>query len=385
MIPILNLTRQYNRLKDKIDAALIDVAASGHYILGPNVQAFEKEMSQYLNANHVIGCANGTDALFLALKALKIGDNITERDEVITTPFSYMATSESISRAGAVPVFTDIDPDTFNMRVEDIEGLITPRTKAILPVHLYGQSVDMDAVMAIAKKHNLAVIEDCAQAIGAEYKGQKVGTIGDIGCFSFFPSKNLGCFGDGGMVTTQNADLAERLKMLRVHGSRKRYYHEEPGLNSRLDEIQAAVLRIKLPCLEEWSASRREVAARYGELLKPLQDQVQTPVEMAGTVPVYHQYTIKLKNTGKDAGEFRASVQAKLQELGVQSMIYYPVPLYSQQTHADLGYKASDFPVCEAVSHQVLSLPIFPEITAEEQKTVADALAQVLQREPARV
>ncbi|MBY0403103.1 MAG: DegT/DnrJ/EryC1/StrS family aminotransferase [Cyanobacteria bacterium] len=374
MIPILNLTRQYNLLKDKIDAALVDVAASGHYILGPNVQAFEKEMSQYLNVKHVVGCANGTDALFLALKALNIG----EGDEVITTPFSYMATSESVSRAGAKPVFTDVDPKTFNMRCEDIEKLITPNTKAILPVHLYGQPAEMDDIMAIAKKHNFAVIEDCAQAIGAEYKGKKVGTIGDIGCFSFFPSKNLGAFGDGGMVTANDDHLAERLKMLRVHGSRKRYYHEEAGLNSRLDEIQAAILRIKLPQLDTWNEARRSVAARYNELLRPLKDSLETPFVADGVVPVYHQYTVILKNSNAQA---RDALQAKLQEAGVQTMIYYPVPLYSQQTHADLGYQKEDYPVSESLSGQVLSLPIFPEITPEEIETVANAVKTCLERQ----
>jgi dTDP-4-amino-4,6-dideoxygalactose transaminase len=357
---------------------MIDVAASGHYILGPNVQAFEKEMAAFLNVKHVIGCANGTDALFLALQALKIGPG----DEVITTPFSYMATSESIVRAGAKPVFTDIDPRTFNMNLDDIEALITPNTKAILPVHLYGQAVDMERLAAIAKKHNLFIVEDCAQAIGAEFKGQKVGTFGDIGCFSFFPSKNLGCFGDGGMVTTNDDALAERLKMLRVHGSRKRYYHEEPGLNSRLDELQAAILRVKLPCLNEWSEARRTVAQRYNQLLAPLSEFVETPFVDPNTVPVFHQYTIKLKNA--PAG-FRDQIQAALQEEGIQSMIYYPVPLYAQKTHEDLGYTPAQFPITETISQQVLSLPMFPELTEEEQQTVAAALAKVLQRQPVNV
>jgi dTDP-4-amino-4,6-dideoxygalactose transaminase len=378
MIPILNLTRQYDRLKDKINQAMIDVAASGHYILGPNVQAFEKEMASYLDVKYVWGCANGTDALFLALAALKIGAG----DEVITTPFSYMATSESISRVGAKPVFTDIDPATFNMDLDGLEALITPNTKAIIPVHLYGQSVDMDRLMAIAKKHNLAVIEDCAQAIGAEWKGRKVGTIGDIGCFSFFPSKNLGAFGDGGMVTTNDEPLSERLKMLRVHGSRKRYYHEEAGLNSRLDELQAAILRVKLPFIDEWNGNRRNIAHRYNELLKPLASVLETPIEAEHTVPVYHQYTLKFKT---ETAELRDRVQAELQQEGVQTMIYYPVPLYSQQTHADLGLKPSDFPLTERVSHQVLSLPIFPEMTEEEQNTVVEALNKVLAKQPALV
>jgi dTDP-4-amino-4,6-dideoxygalactose transaminase len=379
LIPILNLTRQYELLKDRINDALIRVAASGHYILGPEVKAFEEEMAQHLGVKHVIGCANGTDALFLALKALRIG----EGDEVITTPFSYMATSESIVRAGAKPVFIDIEPDSMNFDVTLLEAAITPRTKAILPVHIFGQSADMDAVRRIAQAHNLTIIEDCAQAIGSEFKGKKVGGIGDIGCFSFFPSKNLGCLGDGGMCTTNDDELAERLRMLRVHGSRQRYYHEEPGLNSRLDEIQAAVLRVKLKHIDEWNEARRTVATRYDELLKPLADWVKTPFRHTDGTHVFHQYTLQLQ--APEAAKLRAEVQKKLQEAGIQSMIYYPVPLYKQQTHADLNLNPADFPVCERISDQVLSLPMFPELTAEEQQQVANALAQVLKALPAHV
>jgi len=356
------------------------VAASGHYILGPEVKAFEEEMAQYLGVKHVIGCANGTDALFLALKALRIG----EGDEVITTPFSYMATSESIVRAGATPVFIDIEPDSMNFDVTLLEAAITPRTKAILPVHIFGQAANMDEVNRIAKAHNLTVIEDCAQAIGSEYKGKKVGGIGDIGCFSFFPSKNLGCLGDGGMCTTNDDELAERLRMLRVHGSRQRYYHEEPGLNSRLDEIQAAVLRVKLQHIDEWNKNRQAVADRYDSLLKPLADWVKTPFRHSEGNHVFHQYTLQLQGAEEPA-KLRGEVQKKLQEAGIQSMIYYPVPLYKQQTHADLHLNASDFPVCERISDQVLSLPMFPELSSDEQQQVADALTQVLKALPAHV
>lgn len=378
MIPILNLTRQYNRLKDKIEQALIEVATSGHYILGPKVKAFEEEMARFMNVKHVVGCANGTDALFLALKALKIGPG----DEVITTPFSYMATSESIVRTGATPVFTDIDPKTFNMSLDGLEGLITPNTKAILPVHLYGQPMDMSPLQRIAKKHNLYVIEDCAQAIGAEYEGKKVGTLGEIGCFSFFPSKNLGAFGDGGMVTTNDDELAERLRMLRVHGSRKRYYHEEAGLNSRLDELQAAILSVKLPYLDEWNQTRRDIARRYNDLLAPVRDKVDVPFVADNVVPVFHQYTITLKT---DSADFRQKMQEKMQELGIQTMIYYPVPLYRQQTHAELGFNPADYPICEKLSDRVLSLPMFPELMEDEQKQVVDALVQALKLEPATI
>ncbi len=376
MIPILNLTRQYEQLKDKIDQALIKVAASGHYILGPEVTAFEQEMATYLNVKHVIGCANGTDALFLALKALKIGSG----DEVITTPFSYMATSESIVRAEATPVFVDIVPDTMNFDVTKLEAAITPQTKAILPVHIFGQSANMDEVRRIAKAHNLSIIEDCAQAIGSHYQGAKVGTIGDIGCFSFFPSKNLGAFGDGGMCTTNDDALAERLRMLRVHGSRKRYYHEEPGLNSRLDEIQAAILRVKLPHIDEWNHARDAVAKHYDTLLKPLAAFLTTPYRDPKSGHVFHQYTVQLK--GENPAQLREAIQKKLQEAGVQSMIYYPVPLYKQQTHADLNLKASDFPVCEDISDRVLSLPMFPEMRLDEQEQVAKALTEALKGSP---
>lgn len=376
MIPILNLTRQYEQLKDKIDQALIGVAASAHYILGPEVKAFEQEMAEYLGVKHVIGCANGTDALFLALKALKIG----EGDEVITTPFSYMATSESIVRAGATPVFVDIVPCTMNFDVKKLEAAITSKTKAILPVHIFGQAVDMAAVQQLAKAHNLTIIEDCAQAIGSEFKGAKVGGIGDIGCFSFFPSKNLGAFGDGGMCTTNSDELAERLRMLRVHGSRKRYYHEEPGLNSRLDEIQAAVLRVKLPHIDEWNHARQAVANRYDELLKPLAEYLETPYRDADAKHVFHQYTIQLK--GQNPAKLREELQKKLQDAGVQSMIYYPVPLYKQQTHADLNLKPADFPICEDISDRVLSLPMFPELRVDEQEQVVKALSEALKGLP---
>ncbi len=379
MIPILNLTRQYELLKTQINDALIRVAASGHYILGPEVKAFEAEMAQYLGVKHVIGCANGTDALFLALKALRIGDG----DEVITTPFSYMATSESIARAGAKPVFIDIEPDTMNFDVSLLEAALTPNTKAILPVHIFGQAANMDEVKRFAQAHKLAIIEDCAQAIGSEFKGQKVGTIGEIGCFSFFPSKNLGCLGDGGMCTTNDDDLAERLRMLRVHGSRQRYYHEESGLNSRLDEIQAAVLRVKLKHIDEWNHARQAVASRYDELLKPLAEWVKTPYRHSDGQHVFHQYTLQLQ--GPDAAKLRADVQQKLQAAGIQSMIYYPVPLYRQQTHADLNLNPQDYPLCEDLSDRVFSLPMFPEMTAEEQQQVADALAQVLKTVPVPV
>jgi dTDP-4-amino-4,6-dideoxygalactose transaminase len=374
VIPILNLTRQYEQLKTRIDEALIRVAASGHYILGPEVKAFEAEMAQYLGVKHVVGCANGTDALFLALKALKIGAG----DEVITTPFSFVATSEAIVRAEAKPVFVDIEPDTMNLDVSRLEAALTPKTKAILPVHIFGQPANMDAVCAFAKAHNLKVIEDCAQSIGSEFKGRKTGAIGDIGCFSFFPSKNLGAMGDGGMCTTNDDELAERLRMLRVHGSRKRYYHEEPGINSRLDEMQAAVLRIKLEHLDEWLHARRTIADRYDRMLAPLAEWLKTPYRSPDAKHVFHQYTLQVQ--GENPAKLRAEIQQKLQDAEIQSIIYYPVPLYKQETHAKLGLNPADYPVCERVSDQVLSLPMFPELRIDEQEAVVKALEQALRQ-----
>ena len=372
MIPILNLTRQYEQLKTQIDQALIGVAASGSYILGPEVKAFEAEMAEYLGVKHVIGCANGTDALFLALKALKIGPG----NEVITTPFSFVATSEAIVRAGATPVFVDIEPDTMCIDITKLEAALTANTKAILPVHIFGQPTNMETIQAFANKHNLAVIEDCAQSIGSAFKGKKTGAIGDIGCFSFFPSKNLGAMGDGGMCTTNNDELAERLRMLRVHGSRKRYYHEEPGINSRLDEMQAAVLRIKLKYLDEWLHARQSIANHYDRMLAPLAEWIKTPYRNPDSTHVFHQYTLQVQ--GNNPEKLRAEVQQKLQDAGVQSIIYYPVPLYRQETHAELKLNPSDYPVCERVSSQVFSLPMFPELRLDEQELVVKALEQAL-------
>ncbi|MEB3286226.1 MAG: DegT/DnrJ/EryC1/StrS family aminotransferase [Vampirovibrionales bacterium] len=391
VIPILNLTRQYESLQAELSQAVTQVAAGGVYILGENVKKFEEEMAAWLGVKHVVGCASGTDALYLALKALKIGTDNNKPgynymvDEVITTAFTFVATSESIIHAGAKPVFVDVDPETYNLDAEQVEAAITPNTKAIMPVHLYGQPCDMAALKAIADKHKLAIIEDCAQAVGAKFDGKSVGGIGDIGCFSFFPSKNLGAMGDAGMATTNDDELAARLRMLRVHGSRQRYYHEESGLNSRLDEIQAAALRIKLKHIASWNERRREVAAYYNDLLKPLSATLQTPVIAEQCLPVFHQYTVKLKlaNAPGDQKETRNDLQKKMLDAGVQTMIYYPVPQYRQQSHAFLNLPHNGFlPVTEAVCDQVLSLPMFPEITKEEQETVVEALKKALETLP---
>jgi dTDP-4-amino-4,6-dideoxygalactose transaminase len=288
MIPILDLTQQYEQLKPQIEKAVLDVLSSGTYILGKNVTSLEQEIAAYIGTKNAVSVANGTDALHLALRALDIGPG----DEVITVAFTFIATTEVVGLVGATPVFIDVEPDTFNIDYTQLETKITPKTKAIIPVHLYGQPVNINPILDIAKKYNLYVIEDCAQAIGSSYNGKKVGSFGDIGCFSFFPSKNLGCMGDGGIITTNSDFLAERIKGLRNHGGKVRYYHDELGLNSRLDEVQAAILRIKLPHLDKWNARRREIAYKYNELLKDVQE-IQTPVELDNTYCVYHQYTVK--------------------------------------------------------------------------------------------
>lgn len=393
MIPILDLTRQYERFQAEFEEALLASARAGKYILGPNVSAFEAEVADYLGVKHAIGCASGTDALLLGMFALRIGEphRLTEtaepRDEVITTPFTYIATSETIVQAGAKPVFTDIDPVTFNMDIAQLESLVTPQTKAIVPVHLYGQPANMPEIMAFAKKQNLYVLEDCAQAIGSQItmpdgKDHKVGTIGDIGGFSFFPSKNLGAMGDGGLVITNDDDIAARLRMLRVHGSRVKYDHEEPGLNSRLDDLQAAILRIKLRYIDEFNAARNEKATFYNELLQGLDEYVTPPAIADGRNHVFHQYTIKLHTDNPDV---RNDIQAKMLDAGVMAMIYYPIPLYEQRTHLHLNCNPSDYPVCQAVKHQVLSLPMFPELTADEQRTVVMALSEAISAQPRHV
>ena len=366
MIPVCDLQRQYASLKTEIDAAMQATAAEAKFILGPNVKALEKEIADYCDCKFAAGVGNGTDALHLALRALRIGPG----DEVITTPFTFVATTEAIGMVGATPVFVDIDEQTFNMDVTQIESVITPRTKCILPVHLYGQPCDMGPIMEIARGRGLHVVEDCAQAIGATYRGQKVGSFGDAGCLSFFPSKNLGCFGDGGMVVSNNQEVFERVEMLRRHGGKVKYHHCELGLNSRLDELQAAILRVKLKQLESWNEARRTNAYRYNSLLRGVAGTT-TPGEASHLADalrcVYHQYTIRVPN--------REAVSQRLNTAGIGNMVYYPVPLHLQEVHAELGYKLGSFPVSERAAAEVLSLPMFPELTESEQQQVAAAVA----------
>lgn len=366
MIPILDLRKQYHELREDILHAVEEVFEGGHFINGPNVKALESEIASYLGVEHGVGLNSGTDALHLALRALDIGP----RDEVITTPFTFVATTEAIGIVGATPVFVDIDPRTYNLDVTQIESAITPRTRAILPVHLYGAPAPMEEILAIASRHGLAVIEDCAQAIGAKIGGRYVGTFGDFGCFSFFPSKNLGAFGDGGMVTTRADAHADRLRALRGHGGRVKYYHEELGVNSRLDEVQAAILRVKLPHLESWVNRRREVAERYNEAFA--HSGTPLPMDPPDSRHAFHQYTIRVSD--------RDRVQAALKDAGVQTMIYYPIPLHLQKVHASMGKTEGSFPESERAAREVISLPMFPELTENDQATVVRAVRSVLER-----
>lgn len=367
MIPILDLKRQYEQIGKEVEKDVIDVLRSGCYILGPHNKALEAELAEYIGVKHSVALNSGTDALHLALRALDIGAG----DEVITTAFTFVATTEAIGIVGAKPIFVDIDSDTFNIDAEKIENAITPKTKAIIPVHLYGQPANMKVIMEIAKKYDLFVIEDCCQAIGAEIDGQQVGSFGDVGCFSFFPTKNLGAMGDGGLLTTNSQIIKDRVIGLRNHGGAVRYYHDEIGVNSRLDEVQAAILRIKFKHINEWNKKRRTNAYRYNELFKNYAD-VQTPTELEDTSCVYHQYTVKIPN--------RDEVHKLLQESGVGAMIYYPVPLHLQKVHEYLDVKEGSLPKTEANTKLVISLPMFPELTAEEQKIVADTLIACIEK-----
>ncbi|WP_373995963.1 DegT/DnrJ/EryC1/StrS family aminotransferase [Moorella sp. E308F] len=345
-------------------AAIQGVLKSGQFIMGPNVKAFEQEAAAYLGVKHAVGVNSGTDALVIALRAAGIGPGA----EVITTPFTFFATAEAISQVGATPVFVDIDPKTFNINPDLIEPAITSRTRAILPVHLYGQAADMDPIMELAKKYNLKVIEDTAQAFGGEYKGRKLGTIGDAGCFSFFPSKTLGAFGDGGLIATNDDEIAEKARMLRVHGAKKKYYNEVIGYNSRLDEIQAAILRVKLPHIDEWNEARRQAAKRYNELLKDVPGIV-TPYEAPYARHVYHQYTIRVPDGMRD------KMKQFLADQAIGTMVYYPVPVHKLPVYAGSNYR---LPESEKAAGEVLSLPIWPKILDETQARVAKVLEATL-------
>ena len=365
MIPILDTKRQYATIQDDVESRVLEVMRSGSFILGKNNKELEENIANYLNVKYTVALNSGTDALHLALRALNIGKG----DEVITVAFTFVATTEAIGIVGATPVFVDINKDTFNIDADLIESKITERTKAIIPVHLYGQPCEMDKICEIAKRHNLYVIEDCCQAIGATYKGQKVGSFGDIGCFSFYPTKNLGAMGDGGLISTNSDNIRSRVLALRNHGGSIRYYHDEIGVNSRLDEIQAAILNVKFKHIDSWNKKRRENAYRYNELFSKY-PEIETPKEIENSYCVYHQYTIKIEN--------RDEVHKLLQENGIGAMIYYPVPLHLQKVHSHLKVDRQSLKNTETNTKLVLSLPMFPELTQEEQKTVVETVVKCL-------
>lgn len=363
-IPLLNLKAEVELLWDELNSAVQEVLRSGTFIMGPNVRAFEEEMARYLGVKHAVALNSGTDALILGVHAL----GIQPGDEVITTPFTFFATAEAISHFGATPVFVDIDPKTYNLDVSQIRAKITPRTRAIIPVHLYGHPADMDPIMEIAEEYGLKVLEDVAQALGGAYKGRKLGTIGHAGALSFFPSKNLGAFGDGGMLVTNDDTIAETVRMLRVHGARKKYYNERIGVNSRLDEIQAAILRVKLRYLDEWNARRREVAARYNALLGQI-DGIETPYEAPYAYHVYHQYTVRV------SGDRRDRLQHFLREQGIDTFVYYPVPLHLLPLYQEMGLR---LPEAERASREVLSLPMGPLLSEQEQARVVETIQKAI-------
>lgn len=362
MIPMIDLKKQFLEIKDEVLGTLTEILESSQYILGPKVLEFEKKVASYHNVPEAIAVASGTDALHLALQAL----GIREGDEVITSPFTFFATAEAILYTGAVPVFVDIEEDTMNIDPALIEARITKKTKAILPVHIFGHAADMPKIAEIAARHNLRIIEDCAQSFGAAIGGKKTGSFGDAGCFSFYPSKNLGAFGDGGMLLVKDAAIAATVRKLRNHGSGGAYRHESVGFNSRLDEIQAGILLVKLKRIETYNGRRRENAAQYSQLIS---DRVEKPFEREGYSHVYHQYTIR--SSGRD------DIQKCLKDKGVSSVVYYPIPLHLQEAVSFLGYRQGDFPVTEKAASRVLSLPMYPELDRASIEKIADIINNV--------
>ena len=360
MIPFVDLKAQYASIKDEIGPAIQGIIENCQFTLGAEVGAFEKEFAAYCQAEYGVGVNSGTSALHVALLAAGVGPG----DEVITVPFTFVATVAAIYYTGARTVFVDIDPRTFTMDVTALEAAITPKTKAILPVHLYGQAADMDPILDIAKQHGLVVIEDAAQAHGSEYKGRRAGSMGDMGCFSFYPGKNLGAYGEGGMVVTNNPEYARTMRMLRDWGAEKKYEHVLKGYNYRLEGIQGAVLRVKLRHLEAWTKARRSAASRYDKLLAGT--GISTPEAMSYARHVYHIYAIRTRH--------RHAWQEALQAQGIQTGIHYPIPVHLLAAYADLGYKAGDFPHSEQAANEVLSLPMFPELSAAQSSAVCDAL-----------
>ena len=373
--PMVDLSGQYQKIKQEVDTAMAEVIASASFIKGPAVKVFQRHLEEYLGVKHVIPCGNGTDALQLALMVL----DLKPGDEVITTSFTFIATAEVIALLHLKPVLVDVLPNTYNIDPEAVEKAIGPHTKAIIPVHLFGQTADMHAILEIAKKHHLYVIEDTAQAIGADFtcyesgKTRKAGTLGDMGCTSFFPSKNLGAFGDGGAVFTDNDSLAEKLQMLANHGMKVRYYHDYVGINSRLDSLQAAILDVKLKHLDEYAAARQKAAAFYDMAFADC-EKIKTPRTADFTTHVYHQYTVVLKDVD------RTGLMKHLAGKGIASAVYYPVPLHLQKAYRDVRYAEGDFPVTEMLSHSVLSLPMHTELTETIQQEIVDAVLEFVKK-----
>jgi dTDP-4-amino-4,6-dideoxygalactose transaminase len=368
-VPFIDLVPQYQAMSGEVLAAVERVLSEQKFILGEEVASLETEIAAYCDSRHAIGCNSGTDALILALQALDIGPG----DEVITTPFSFFATASTICRAGATPVFVDIEPDTFNISPRAVEDAVTPQTKAIMPVHLFGQCADMEPLQRIATHHGLAIVEDACQAIGAEYRGRRAGVLGHVGCFSFFPTKNLGGAGDGGMMTTDDAELAKRLKRLRVHGDVGQYEHLELGMNSRLDALQAAILRVKLQRLDEWTAARQRNAKRYAELFRQtgLTDTLVLPKAPSDGRHVFNQYCVRVRHGLRD------KVLQELRAKQVGCAVYYPKPLHVQTCFAHLGYRAGQFPEAEAAAKSIMALPIYPELPAADLERVVESLVGI--------
>ncbi|MGE4272439.1 MAG: DegT/DnrJ/EryC1/StrS family aminotransferase [Desulfitobacterium sp.] len=367
-IPLLDLKAQYLAIKEEIDQAVLGVLDSSKFIFGPEMKTFEEEIAAYCGTKHAVAVGNGTDALVIVLKACGIGPG----DEVITSPFTFFASAECIAQVGATPVFVEIDPQTLNMDVAQLEAKITAKTKGVIPVHIFGQMADMDPILELAKKYNLKVIEDAAQAIGAEYKGHKAGSLGDAGTFSFFPTKNLGGYGDGGMIVTNDDALAEAARVLRFHGCKTKYYHDEIGYNSRLDELQAAILRVKLRYIDEWNQARTAKAAVYDELLAPLaaEGKVILPYQEAELKHVFHLYVLRTPE--------REKLMAALTAKGIANAIYYPVPLHLQKAFVGLGYQVGDFPLAEEACTQALAIPCYPELTDNQLHEIAQVVLEVL-------
>ena len=364
-IPMLDLKAQYASIKSEIRAAVDGVLEAQHFILGENVRLLEAEIAKYCGRRFGVGVASGTDALILALKAA----GVSEGDEVIVPSFTFIATADAVSALGGSPVFVDIDPETYTLDTKQLEQKINSKTKAIVPVHLYGQSADMDPILAVAKTHGIRVVEDNAQALGSTYKGRKTAGMGDLGCISFFPSKNLGAYGDGGMVVTDSEEMYKHLTSLRSHGSLKKYFSEEQGWNSRLDELQAAILRVKLRYLDQWNEARAVNAAAYNHALTNIPG-VTVPKTAEWGTHVFHQYTVRVKN--------RAQVAEKLKNAGVPTMVYYPHPIHLQPIYRALGYREGQLPETEHACREVLSLPIYPELTQDQIDYVAQQLAQAV-------